>query len=226
MSEQAKQLTVIEQRQDELPVARDLHLFARDPAELAEAQGHLIRWCEAKLAELSVDLQDMRENLAVAKRNKWRPTAWQHRIRMVGRRYQFYVKVKKALQAGYYIVPPFPVETFAIRVKEGVDPIEGYVETDWRPTAASHEQTADNLPAGEGQYVSPLPRISTDYFDKMLKDGTTKRQRYTQAIGWRDVDFPIGLVKPQILDETGKAMALKIFDKIGVLPAQRRNSYR
>jgi hypothetical protein len=38
---------------------------------------------------------------------------------------------------------------------------------------------------------------------------------------FEDVEFPMTLVKPQVLDATAKAMARKIFDQIGVLPNRR-----
>ena len=38
---------------------------------------------------------------------------------------------------------------------------------------------------------------------------------------FQDVGFPFTMAKPQILDATGKAMARKIFDEVGILPRRR-----
>jgi hypothetical protein len=48
--------------------------------------------------------------------------------------------------------------------------------------------------------------------------------RYTKITGVRKVDFPMRLVRPQILKDLGEAMKLKIFDEIGILPQTRSHA--
>ena len=38
---------------------------------------------------------------------------------------------------------------------------------------------------------------------------------------FKDIDFPFKLAKPQIMEATAAAMALKVFDQIGCLPQFR-----
>lgn len=42
----------------------------------------------------------------------------------------------------------------------------------------------------------------------------------TYPAEWREVDFPITMAKPEIMQATTRAMALKIFDQFGILPAE------
>lgn len=51
--------------------------------------------------------------------------------------------------------------------------------------------------------------------------GTAILKEEFYAAEYAPVDFPFKAIKPQILDDVGKAMALKIFDEIGILPQRR-----
>lgn len=194
----------------------DIHVFAREPAEMQQAQSSLILWSDAKAVGVQAEIAECREQLAIARKNGWQTAAWERQLKRAGKRYQFYRKLKAALEAGYYIVPPFPVQLFAIRTNR---------HTPDRKTSSSvwsnHEQGARLLPPGDGRYVSPIPeqwQRDTSYTNK---DGKRIEQKEYYAHAFEGVDFPFKLAKPQVLSETARAMALKVFDQMGILPAYR-----
>jgi hypothetical protein len=44
--------------------------------------------------------------------------------------------------------------------------------------------------------------------------------------GWEDIEFQLAIAHPLVMDATAAAMAMKIFDRIGVVPQTARNGYR
>lgn len=195
----------------------NLQLVATNPGQMEQCQGALVQWCRQKMELVKADLADAEENLAIAKKNKWRHAPWQRRVSMAKAKLTFYDKVERAVEAGYYIVPAFPVDVFAVRTDKPQPKREksSYQFEQFR-------QSARLLPAGEGRYVSDLPEIwqqARPYIDS--KTGEQKDIVSYYPDSFQDVDFPMTLVKPQVLDATAKAMARKVFDQIGVLPNRR-----
>lgn len=187
-------------------------LIATSPTEMVANQNSLMEWCDQKIAVEQQEIGDLEANLAIAKANKWRVKPWQSRISRARRKILFFEKVKQALQAGYYIVPPFPVQVFAIRTDAQKPQAH---TTTW--VGATHEQSAKRLPPGDGDYVSNLPEVWQRDIDWVEK-GEKKTGTQYFAKAFRDVDFPFSFAKPQVLEATSKAMALKLFDQMGVLP--------
>ena len=195
----------------------DVHVFARNPSEMEDAQTSLIQWCDSRLAQERASLAEAEENLAVAKKAKWRSAPWQRVVNLSKRKVAFYEKMQRALCAGYYIVPDFPVDVFAIRTKAQA-PKKQVGHSAWDQKL----QSAQVLPAGEGRYVSDQPEIWQESYEARDKEGNPVTERVYWAEDFQDVDFPLRLVKPEILDQTAAAMAMKVFDEIGVLPAGRK----
>ncbi len=121
-----------------------------------------------------------------------------------------------ALEAGYYIVPPFPVDVFAIRTKKWVPKRLDGTNSD------NHDQGAMILPANEGRYVDPKPRRESYIESEKQRDGTSKAVTYYAATEFLDADFPFKLARAEIREATSKAMKLRIFDQFGVLPRVRK----
>jgi hypothetical protein len=195
----------------------NLQLVATNPGQMEQCQGALIQWCQQKMELVKADLADAEENLAIAKKNKWRHAPWQRRVSLAKAKLTFYDKVEKAVEAGYYIVPAFPVDVFAIRTDRD-RPNSARSRSAWE----TFKQNPRLLPAGEGAYVSDLPEVwrhAHPYIDS--KTGEEKESVTFTPGEFEDVEFPMTLVKPQVLDATAKAMARKIFDQIGVLPNRR-----
>lgn len=195
---------------------RDAIIVARDPAEMQVAQQQLIAWAEHRLAECDAEIKDLEANYAVAHKAKWRAGPWKTRIAKEQRRRSFYEKVKAALDAGYCIVPNFPVEIFAVRTRRE-EPKSKAIET-WR----NENMKTESPPIGEGEYVSPQTIDDRWTEEETTSDGKTKNVAYRMPTEFQAPDFPFGFAKAQILDDTRAAMALKIFDDLGGLPARRK----
>jgi hypothetical protein len=196
----------------------DIVVFAKNPAEMEMAQASLAQWAMMKVEEYRIELEDLRANLRLAKKNKWKTSNWRSRISLARRRMEFYEKVEAALRAGYCLVPNFDVDIFAVRTTKEKPEGRGTTE-EW---ASLPDQKTNAPPSGEGEYVNIQAKEGVKRIKKPNDKGelVSMRLRYPRAHD--EVDFPFGFAKPQVLDATGKAMAHKIFDEIGVLPQYQR----
>jgi hypothetical protein len=197
---------------DDMPA--DFTVIATTPAAMIEAQKSLIAWADRKIEAVKAESKEAIEQLAIAVQRKWKTDAWRRQVAKFQKRVEFYEKIKAALNAGYYIVPPFPIDVFAIRTsREAPKPKDCAYRN-------NHDQDAQVLPAGEGRYVSPVPVIEP-YVEEEIKDGKSKEVTYYHATEFADVEFPFKLARSEIRDATNAAMALGIFDRLGVLPRVR-----
>lgn len=198
---------------EELPA--DFTVIATTPAAMIEAQKSLVGWAERKIDALRLESKEAIEQLAIAVERKWKTDAWRRQVAKYERRIEFYQKIKAALEAGYYIVPPFPIDVFAIRTKREAPKSK---DGEYRN---NHDQDAQILPVGAGRYVSPVPVVESYKDTKLLSDGKTKEIDCYYASEFSDVEFPFRLARSEIRDATQAAMALGIFDRMGVLPRTR-----
>lgn len=190
----------------------DLQLSATLPQDMLNAQQQLISWCDNKIAILKSDAKDLKQAFEHAKKMKWKHTTLQNQYNKTGKRVSYYQKIKEALLAGYTIVPNFPVDIFAIRTDK--DKPKQYLSTSsWERGRVS--QPAYDMPLGVGEYKSDRPTI----YEKEIGDN----KKHYWAEKWQDVDFPLNMAKPIIMEATSNAMALKIFDRFGVFPSARKN---
>ncbi len=193
----------------------DFTVIATTPAAMIEAQKSLIDWATRKIEAVGIEMREATEQLAIAVQRKWKTDAWRRQVAKHTKRIEFYEKIKAALNAGYYIVPPFPIDVFAIRTNKAVP----------KPMASghpdNHDQDAQILPAGEGRYVDPKPTRAHD--TNSVSDGKGGQKLVTTyyATEFVEPDFPFKLARSEIRDATNAAMALGIFDKMGVLPRTR-----
>jgi hypothetical protein len=203
----------------------DLVVLARDPHEMEIAQAKLIGWAQGRLMVLAEAVAEAKENLALAKKGKYKTKPWEAVLHRAERRFLFYTKLKAALEAGYCIMPDMNMTTIAVRTDR------------LQPPKAIHnggirslpDVRAREMPVGQGRYVNPnaLGDEWTEKVTEKRSDGSTyQRDKWlTVATGFDDIDFPFHLVKPQVLQDTTKALEMRIFDEIGVLPqtgGQRR----
>jgi hypothetical protein len=198
--------------------ADDFTVFANNPADMVSAQRSMILWCARKIQAVKLELAEAQTNLDAAKANKWSPAAWSKQVKLHGDKIECYKKIKIALEAGYYIVPPFPVDTFAIRVKSHSTPRGNWSTSNWR---GDHAQKERMLPAGEGRYVSPSPRLEIESFPRKDYSGKEVMTAHFRPSEFQAADFPFKLAKAEIMDATRAAMALGVFDRMGALPAAR-----
>jgi hypothetical protein len=191
-------------------------IIALNPGQMAEAQSTTITWAERKVAhaQREVDEADaVWQQLNAARLNVARASRMQNKAMA---RLRFYEKVLAALRAGYYIIPPFDLQLFAVRTDRKEPNVDSSTSS-WRRA----EQSPRLLPVGHGRYENPVPARA--------QIGTTKEKRGEQMVdvavfgnvGWQDLELPVRALKPQVIEATGKALAEKIFDAIGIAPAYR-----
>ena len=125
-----------------------------------------------------------------------------------------YEKLKAAVEAGYVIVPNFPIDVFAVRVQRAKQP-EKTSDSRWGGFNARPEL----LPAGAGRYVDDKLLYRDESYTETI-DGKEKHIRSYVTDDYDHVDFPVRLVKPAILQATQRAMALRVFDQMGTVENQ------
>lgn len=198
----------------EAEAGADMELIALAPSDLLAAQTNLVMWCDGKVTAIRREAVDLRENLKIAKDNKWRTNGLSSALARTEKRIPFYEKIKAAVAAGYLIVPNFPVDIFAVRVKRDA-PRTQTTRPGWG--TPSIEVSPESLPVGEGRYVGPAASLSDTSFEQ-TKDGKKETVREFTTDGFtEEIGFPVQAVKPIVLDATQRALALKIFDSIGVV---------
>lgn len=196
----------------------DVVVLARDPQEMAHAQQGLIDWFQQKILAEKAQLAECEENLAVAVRLKTRTNGWKNQVVRAKRKVLYYEKGLQALQEGYYIVPEFPLQIIAVRTDKKNPP--GKVYTGWQGVP---DVEPAQLPEGEGRYVDSAPLVRM-WTTKQGDDPKTQKTHRRATDFVEDFDFPFKLVKPQVLKDLDRAMRMRLFDEIGVLPARARNT--
>lgn len=189
-------------------------LVALSPHDVGPAQVNLAVWCRGKIAALGSELREHRQNLRHAQASKWKVTPWQSLVSKTKRRMVYYAKIKSAVEAGYLVVPNFDIDVFAVRTVRHTPPQE------WDRTTAQ----PDLSPAGRGRYVDDVVFSYETTETIGNKDGSTRTVKHDVPTRY-DLypDIPLRGVKPIILDATQRAMALRIFDQIGVVKARRQD---
>lgn len=188
---------------------------AFEPNDMPQCQEALKAWAVNKVRTLDSDVEELERAVAEAKQRKWKTSTFQRHLGIAKKRVEFYRKIMCALQAGYVIVPNFPVQAFAIRTKKE-QPAAMWVEARYK---ADCKQVTDCLPVDEGEYKNPFPVVAS----QPLRDQQGNVTMYRQwAEEWDEMDFPISMAKGEIMQATGRAMTLKIFDELGILPKARK----
>ena len=188
---------------------------------MVTAQQSLVGWCEKKIASLKHSYSELAENVTIAIKNKWRSAALKRHRDLTAGRIVYYEKIKAALEAGYCIVPNFPVSVFAMRTNAEHPKKKTVIKVQQYEPWGNYSQSHGNLPIGEGAYKNPQPLIEAT--SKALpqiagQPATKDKQWCVQATDWAEVEFPINMAKPQIMNATAGAMRKLIFDEFGVMP--------
>jgi len=193
-----------------------IQTIATTPKSMAASQKDVVNWVDSKISTVEADLMEMEANLEHAKKNKWKISGWQSQVSKAKARKLFYQKTRESILAGFHIVPPVGwVDIFAVRTKVKSPRIEKARKKSWHSNPS--EIRAQALDVGYGDYVSPnKPAL---YWTEGKGDEKTYHMETTGEFA--DVDFPFKLVKPELVNITSQAMALKIFDEIGVIGAQK-----
>lgn len=198
-----------------IPIAEDVVVVAHSAEEMALAQQELLGWVDRKIAAVEQEASEIKVNLELAQKRKWSTAPFVKALKRVQSRVRYYKTIRAALQAGYRIIPDMPGLTLAVRTSRAAPRNTLHVSTYGHaklPTAKS-----DDSPAGKGEYVGP--DLKAYFYDRNEKDGILDVVRHYARVQEydRDFEFPLALVKPQILDDTNRAMLKKIFDEIAVV---------
>lgn len=208
MAEEETAATVVDAEE---PEADNLALVALTPADMPEQQAKLAAWCDRKIANLERELGHWTALMEEAAAGGFKHASYSNGANRTTKRITYYEKIKAAVEGGYLIVPNMPTTTFAVRVKRAKPPRKehGY---DGIPAAA------ELLPAGEGRYVDDTVFTESEtYPAKDYAGKDVERTRYFSTDFDDEVDFPLQGVMPIVLRATRRAMALKLFDQLGVV---------
>lgn len=195
----------------------DIVVIANTASEMEAAQCGLIDWVQAKVALCETELREATQNVSIAKARKWKVRPFQKIATEAAHKVNYYNKMKLALEAGYTIMPDLPGIIMAVRTAQ-TRPRQDTVEVTWGERNLVNAQP-DESPAGEGRYIDPGILYDRWETKKERAGGGTDVTRFARANRFDlELDFPVKLVKPQILEQTDRALVLKIFDEIVVMP--------
>lgn len=215
--------SIIPTTTETIPPRGDLIAFARNAAEMQQGQTQLIAWSANKLTEAQQHLEHMEANLKQAKEYGWALRGFQEATRVARKQFFFYEKLHAAFNEGYCVVPDFPIDVFAVRTAATCPASEmAEVQQPWHDGSRALEGEA--LPLAEGGYVSDQPMVKQDKIERMDSEGKTVVRYRRWSDEFREVDFPIKTAAITVLDATGRAMALKLFDEIGILPVRKQKN--
>lgn len=193
-------------------------LVALDPHQMAGAQTSLIEWCNGKIGSLKSEMIQAQGILTALRSANMSDARGRRLVTSINKRAAFYEKVKAALEAGYYILPPIPHQTFAIRSSRELPPPNRQSGHTWK----ADEPTPPTLPVGEGEnHNATVERTHVDTYETKDSKGNVVTKHVYENTAWKDIEFPFFPVKPEIIQATGKALSKKIFDWLGVAPEYR-----
>lgn len=187
------------------------------PNDMTGCQDALVAWCRNKLAATQQEAKELSDAFEHAKAKKWKAEPIRKHAKLASRRVVFYAKMLAALEQGFVIIPNFPVSMFAIRKSDQAQP-QGYALVKAGSYLPTFTQESEELPAGVGEYRNPEPNTYVGTPQKV--HNSPFEHTATRAQSWDDLEFPLTMAKPEIMQATDRAMALKIFDEMGILPAE------
>lgn len=198
----------------------DIELSAGTPHQMISAQINLIGWCRAKINSLLADLSDLKDAADHAKRNKWKAAPLERQVRVTEKRVDYYRKIVAALEAGYFIVPNFEATIFAVRT-DHKKPL-AMINSNWSLRRQTAEQQPPK-PIGEGEYKNAVPILQKRQHRRFDAKGNEVEYENWWAESWDEFEFPLVLAKPELMNATTRAMALKIFDDLGITPRESQD---
>lgn len=202
----------------------EICVVARNPQEMMAAQSRLIAWAVHKHSEARQDYDELAENHSIAVKNKWRADALGRQAAKALKRAEFYEKILGALEAGYVIVPNLPIDVFAIRTERAkpkrneTSGKSAWIDNINDPRAQESERPA----LGIGEYVNPETKNKTHAREADTKPDQQQQYHIRKwADSFKEIEFPFATARPEILDSASHAMALRLFDDIGVSPSTK-----
>lgn len=201
----------------------ETHLTATSPVQIQAAQGDVKAWCEERLTVIERDIIEANAALNEARRNGWATGALTSLRNRAVDDETYYNKILMAVEAGYTIIPDFPIQVFAVR--RGGEPREErqtYVGVhNATGTGMGRPVEPDCAPAGAGEYRNPQPATSEYTRENTLATPDNKQPRYYTTVTRfshpaAPISFPKQTSRSPVMRATAKAMRNKVFDQVGV----------
>lgn len=195
-------------------------LAALSASEMEQTQQQLATFCRSKIHALITEYRETESCLHRAKAAGWKFSTFENAMRRAKKAIVYYIKIRAAVRAGYVIVPNFDAEVMAVRT-DSRKPRHETASSSW---SINRAQVNAPLPVGAGRYVDDM--VNTRYAGHTDRSDPNKPKqvdRYATDSYRDEIDFPISVVKPIVMDATQRAMALKIFDRIDVAGAARKD---
>lgn len=197
-----------------------VHLVARNAEEMKAAQGRIHGWLTNKLQYIAAEITELSQALDRATHARWNKSALKRALNTQLSQQVFYQKCLAAVDAGYAIVPDFPIDVFAIRVERS-EPTPYHFQGNWSYPALP-DQEPDILPEGIGKYVSEQAEGRNFRREHVDDKGGKSNKYHRQTTGqFQPVAFPLQVARVGLMDQAAEAMALKVFDSIGICPPRR-----
>lgn len=200
---------------------KSVHLVARSPQEMAAAQEDLGAWLTAKVASVDQEVAELKAATETAMQNGWQHEALAKQLSKARQQHVYYMKLLQAVKSGYCIIPNFPIDVFAIRVtRSKPSALAASTKHSWGdPANLIADEQPQILPVGEGRYVSPSQTVKR-WNDPPQKDekGNETIKRFAKPIDFADITFPLIAAQAEVMNATSQAMALQLFDAIGICP--------
>lgn len=198
-------------------MANELIAIATHPGQLAAAQEGILAWCSRKLAEIDQTIADLQADVDMATKRKWKVSSYKGMLNRQKNMQKYYGKIVAAVQAGYYMVPNFPVDIFAIRTNRA-RPASEQCTNRWE----RFQQDSESPAIGVGHTVDAMPIVFQHEEHAPTQQDPNKHVTHYYPQEFDEVDLPVTMLKPQVLEAFDRAQALKIFDEYGVLPHRRQ----
>ena len=192
-------------------------LIGQTPAEMQQAQQSMLAWARQRQRTAEYRVKALTKNIDAAKAAGLKVRPMQAQRRREVKRLYAYEKIADAINAGYYLVPNFPIDLFAVR-KGAAKPKTG--RTTRYQDAGEFSQQPDQLRLGEGRYVNVLPFITsiTDH------SGDEPKKMWYPISFDEQISPPAAIVSAGLLPQLVKAMKRKVFDAIGMVgPIRQRD---
>jgi hypothetical protein len=201
------------------------HAIAVNAQEMASATAGIKEWLVTKLTSIDHETADLQEVLDAAIKHKWKSSTFKGQIAREKQKRMYYQKLLDAVNAGFTIVPNMDCNTFAIRTRRTWPKWNGNEGTS---TSGYHvaspgipDEEEERLPSGQGHYES----VDQKYDERKWKTSEGGKEIYhvrQNCHGFDQIEFPLAIAHPVVMNTVARAMAMKIFDKIGIVPTSHR----
>jgi hypothetical protein len=203
------------------------HAVAVNGTEMVQAKAGIQSWLERKIQLIENEITSIQATYDAAIRNKWKSSTFKGQLQREKQKLLYYGKLLAACNAGFTIVPNMDVDVFAIRVKRMLPTAKDVISkaTGYAPNAPRiDDETEERLPIGDGRYESPIQETSTERWDEKNEKGEIVHKVRSSAVDFADMEFPLAIAHPVVMDATARAMAMKIFDRIGIVRDRNQTS--